>query len=397
MVTRETGLSELGMHTSNTEQPQAGLPLSEHGNEQAGNGSVDTVGRDIAAKLLKRIHEANPDMGKRAKDAKVTVVIPAYLKDAQDLTWLVEALESVLDQSEPCKVIIVENGSNYLSDLEGPISIIHSVKGLSAARNAGFRKSTTEFVFPMDCNDWIPDNALELLVRRYPGSGFIYGSTMLFRYERGAGDQHLYEAKPYDFKEVMKMVYFTGALQRKSDWEIIGGYREDLPFLEDWDYWMTAGERGICGTPIPDTIYWYRQHSGMVVSNKKSPEWDQVRKRIQNLHINLYQGRYPDMCCGRGSQSNQQVNFSQGAAQILAPGAEGMVLLEYTGANAGNSTYYGAVSKQRYKAGGITKKFYVDSRDVQTFSSKNPGFLEMMDHGNYLFKLAEVVEEEVPA
>jgi len=323
----------------------------------------------------------------------VTVIIPAYLKSEQDLIWLEEALESVLAQTVHCRAIIVENGSSYFGDLSGRVSIIHSVKGLSAARNAGIRACETEFFFPLDCNDWLPENALEILLGKYPGSGFVYGSTMLFRHERGDGDQHLYDAKPYDFLEVMKMVYFpNGALQKKADWETIGGYREDLPFLEDWDYWMTAGERGICGTAIPDTVYWYRQHAGIVVTHKNSKEWDEVKRLIQSYHRDIYKGRYPEMCCGNKDLRVPFVAPTQGA---LAPGADGMILIEYVGGNAGTMTFRGPVSGARYKAGGVIKKLYIDQRDAVTGKKKEPGFLEMNDHGSALF--VQVAEELVPA
>lgn len=293
-------------------------------------------------------------------------------------------------------MILVENGSRYFPDLNGNFSIMHSEKGLSIARNAGIAASETEFFFPFDCNDWLEPKALEVLLKRYPGKGFVYGSTMLFRNERGSGDQHFYEAKPYDFKEVMKAVYWpNGTLQRKSDWEIIGGYREDLPFLEDWDYWMTAGEKGICGMAIPDTIYWYRQHSGMVFTNKNSAEGAAIRKRIQNLHISIYQGRMPEMCCGNNTnKANRTINTP--APQILVPGGEGTVLIEYVGGNAGDGTFFGPVTRTRYKAGGITRKLYIDERDAITHSGKTPGFLEMQNQGSYLFQLAEE-ESPVPA
>lgn len=322
--------------------------------------------------------------------ALVTVVIPAYLKSAQDISWLEEAFESVLAQTVPCKVIIVENGSNYFADLSGRVSIMHSKKGLSAARNVGIRACDTEFFFPLDCNDWLPDNALEILIRKYPGSGFVYGSTMLFRHERGENDQHLYDAKPYDFQECMKMVYWpNGALQKTADFATIGGYREDLPFLEDWDYWMTAGEHGICGTAIPDVTYWYRQHAGMVVSNKNSAQWEQVKRLIQSFHKEIYKGRYPEMCCGN---KENRVPFVAPVQGELQPGADGMILIEYIGGNAGTMTFYGPVSGIRYQAGGVTKKLYIDQRDAITGIKKQPGFLEMQDHGNALFQ--QVAEEE---
>lgn len=313
------------------------------------------------------------------------------MRDEQDAAWLLEAVESVLAQTVSAKLIIVENGSAYFENLSGPaVSIIHSDKGLSKARNTGIRQSTTEFFFPLDANDWLPPNALQTAFEKKPDKGFLYGSTMLFRDARGMGDQHLYQAKPYDFREIMKMVYFpNGALQRKADWEKAGGYRESLLILEDWDYWLTSGEMGICGTAIPDVLYWYRQHSGMVATTNKSPEWESTKKVIQSLHQNIYKGVFPTMCCG--NKANAQTPYVAPSIAALMPGSDGMILVEYVGGNSGKMPWYGAVTKQRYIVGGSQKQFYIDASDALTGSRTNPGFLEIVDHGTPLFR--QVVEE----
>lgn len=315
--------------------------------------------------------------------------MPAFLKDTQDMGWMIEAIESVLAQTQICKLIIVENGSEFLPDMQGPITVIHCEKGLSRARNAGIRKSETEYFFPLDCNDFIVKGAIEALLKNMPiDKGFVYGSTVIFRNEPGSGDQYYYMAKPYSFQEVMKMVYFpNGALQRKKDWEAVGGYRESLMMLEDWDYWLTSGERGICGLAIQDEIYWYRQHAGIVGTNGKSPEWAQTMSLIRSYHQQIYKGVFPPMCCGNKNKS-QDLPWSPPAQLINPPGADGMILIEYVGNNAGSSTWYGPVTRTRYVAGGSKKFLYIDPRDAFTGITKALGLLELSEHGHPLFKEA---------
>lgn len=387
MGSGKTELPELELHATDGKQSPADFPLAESPNTPAGKRAPGK-GRDATiSKLLERIHAANAAMDPR-ESVPVTVIVPAYLKGSQDLLWLYEAIDSVLDQTVLCKCIIVENGSSYLPDLVGQISIIHSEKGLPAARNAGIKASDTEFFFPLDCNDWLPDYAIETVYTKRPEKGFLYGATMLFAQERGIGDQILYEAKPYDFEEIKKMVYFpNGALQRRADWEKIGGYRESLPFLEDWDYWMTAGELGICGNTIPDVIYWYRQHGGMVGTNRNTPEWEKVKKLIQGYHRQIYRGVYPPMCCGNKARS--QTPYIPPTQQELAPGEDGMIKIQYIGGNAGDMPFYGPVSGARYRAGGVTKLLWIDERDALTGIRSQPGFLEMVDHGAPLFERVE--------
>lgn len=88
----------------------------------------------------------------------------------------------------------------------------------------------------------------------------------------------------------------------------------------------------------------------------------------------------PMACCGGGSGSNQP--FSP-----LVPGENGLVVLEYTGLNDGDQSWFGSVTGTRYVIGGITKQAYVDERDA-------PAFLNLWDRGVQQFKQV-VVEAAV--
>ena len=97
------------------------------------------------------------------------------------------------------------------------------------------------------------------------------------------------------------------------------------------------------------------------------------------------------MCCGN---KENRVAFIAPTQGDLAPGADGMVLIEYIGGNAGKMTFYGPISGVRYVAGGVITRLYIDQRDAITGIRNQPGFLEMQDHGKALFR---AVEETVPA
>lgn len=91
-------------------------------------------------------------------------------------------------------------------------------------------------------------------------------------------------------------------------------------------------------------------------------------------------------CCG-GSRRTTPSSSGGRAAQPLV-GAEGMVLLEYVGGNAGTMTWYGPVTRTRYLFGKSRPRGYVDSRDVA-------GMLEMREGREALFQV--VREETKPA
>ncbi len=102
----------------------------------------------------------------------VSVVIPAYNCAA----YLPAAIESALNQTHPMvEVIVVNDGSPDNTDeviqpyLDRIIYIHQENRGLSAARNAGFRASQGEFLCFLDADDMLmPDKferQLEVFVR----------------------------------------------------------------------------------------------------------------------------------------------------------------------------------------------------------------------------------------
>ena len=90
------------------------------------------------------------------------------------------------------------------------------------------------------------------------------------------------------------------------------------------------------------------------------------------------------MCCGNKPNSHPYIPPT--VQQLTAPGSDGMMLIEYVGGNVGKTPYYGAVTGTRYTVSGIQRLFYIDAKDALTGSKQNPGFLEIVDHGNPLFK-----------
>lgn len=98
-------------------------------------------------------------------DVKVSVVVPVYNVEK----YLKDCLNSLINQSlREIEIICVNDGStdSSLSILEEyddeRIKIItQENKGLSGARNTGFKKASGEYTFFLDSDDWLELNALE--------------------------------------------------------------------------------------------------------------------------------------------------------------------------------------------------------------------------------------------
>ena len=100
---------------------------------------------------------------------KIDIIVPVYNVEA----YLEPCLDSLLLQTEPVRIIIINDGSpdnskkiakQYAKDNDNILYIEQKNAGLSAARNKGLEYVTSEFVAFMDSDDYVsPDYYQSLL------------------------------------------------------------------------------------------------------------------------------------------------------------------------------------------------------------------------------------------
>jgi glycosyltransferase involved in cell wall biosynthesis len=205
------------------------------------------------------------DEGKaEASRPTVAVVVPVHNTG----TLLVETVESIRRQSQPCELILVDDGSTDSETLEVLASldltdlllIRQQNAGASAARNAAIRATRATYILPVDADDLIePDyvqQAVDVLERR-PEVGVVY-----CRADRFGKAQGPWELPPYDPGAMaVDNVVFATAMFRRADWEVVGGYDEGLRHGgEDWDFWLSLIELGREVVQLPDVLFHYRIH-----------------------------------------------------------------------------------------------------------------------------------------
>ncbi len=103
--------------------------------------------------------------------SKVSIVIPVYNTEK----YLPECLDSVLSQTfQDFEIICVNDGStdnslgilNHYAQKDKRFKIISQEnQGLSGARNTGLDKASGDYIFFLDSDDAIPQNALETMVK----------------------------------------------------------------------------------------------------------------------------------------------------------------------------------------------------------------------------------------
>jgi glycosyltransferase involved in cell wall biosynthesis/GT2 family glycosyltransferase len=226
-----------------------------------------------------------------AEHPLVSIVIPCY----NPREWLREAVASARAQTHTeIEIIVVDDGSQA----PGSKEILHSLapevariitqpnRGVSAARNTGFRAAAGDYVVPLDSDDRLaPDFVRECLnaLNGRPEAAFAYTDYRVF------GRAHYIEnVGPYNlFRLLSENTLGYAGLLRKSAWEEAGGYDESMPGYEDWELWLRLGARGYFGCYVNRVLHYYRKH-GRSLLDAARERHDELVARIHASHPELY-------------------------------------------------------------------------------------------------------------
>jgi glycosyltransferase involved in cell wall biosynthesis len=176
----------------------------------------------------------------RANSMDISVVIPAYNAGR----FITRCLQSVNAQTlRPKEVIVVDDGStDNTAALAGSMGarVVHQKNlGVSAARNNGIRRASSEWIAFLDADDlWLPDK----LERQ---AACVGPDTVLAYTGHRTIDDHgvLSESTGNDVEQARRMVrhrspFYTSTVLAKRDVLLEnGGFREGLPTCEDWEMW----------------------------------------------------------------------------------------------------------------------------------------------------------------
>ena len=223
----------------------------------------------------------------------VSIIIPCY----NPTEYLLKALNSARSQDYPeIEIVLVNDGSTLPASLDVLRSaatkadryLEQSNLGPAAARNVGIREARGRFIVPLDDDDLLePAFVSECIGSSYdnPDAGFVYPDYRVFgstNYPERLSDYNLYR-----LLDMNTLIY--AALIRKDDWELAGGYDEQLQKgYEDWDFWLRLGEKGRFGHHIRKFLFQYRKH-GRTRQEIAQEHHAELISHIQAHHPNLYQ------------------------------------------------------------------------------------------------------------
>ena len=229
-----------------------------------------------------------------ARHTDITVVIPCFNHGR----FLLESVERALGQDGgPPQVIVVDDGSTdeetlrALDEVPGEVEVIRQRNaGVAAARNAGFENSDSELLLMVDADDRLTTDALDVLRPPLEASadvGYCYGLMKLMG--TWSGVLRFPDFDPY----ILLHRSIAGAqlgLVRRRCWEDAGGFDPAIDGYEDWDFSLSALEKGWRGLQIDRVTHEYRKHerSG---NEEHRRRYRHVYRQIRAKHAALFARR----------------------------------------------------------------------------------------------------------
>ncbi|MFA6587679.1 MAG: glycosyltransferase [Patescibacteria group bacterium] len=188
---------------------------------------------------------------------KISVVIPAF---NAELT-LAKTITDLQNQTlKPAEIIVVDDGSKDRTSEIAKQFKVELVKqenrGAPAARNAGFAKTTGQFILFCDADIELHPQMLERMARAlilHPEAGYAY-SDFKFGW-------HTFDLFDFDAERLKKENYIsTMSLLRREN---CIGFDESLKRYQDWDLWKRLLPKGVYGIWVPGRMFSGTHGSGI--------------------------------------------------------------------------------------------------------------------------------------
>ncbi|MFM2302983.1 MAG: hypothetical protein RLZZ135_386 [Cyanobacteriota bacterium] len=231
----------------------------------------------------------------------LSVVIPCFNQGE----YLLDAISSVRAYTDSVyEIIIVNDGStdamtiDLMQQLEqqGYLVLNQENQGVARARNNAIEQAQGRYILALDA-----DNKIRLdyilkgieILDRHPDVGVVYGKPEWF----GEGQRSWHIPEEFDVDKLIIDNYIDAcAVFRKSLWQDCGGYDPELLGLEDWDFWLSAVEKGWKFYYIPEILFDYRVRSGSRLAQSfLSENRGRIVEYICLKHASLYDTHFPKM------------------------------------------------------------------------------------------------------
>lgn len=224
------------------------------------------------------------------KPSLVSVVIPVYNMEK----YLEETLNSILTSTySNYEIILVDDSSKdnsyaicqqYAKEYANVFCFSQPNGGPSSARNNAIYHAKGEYILPVDADDLITSDYITLAVETIesdPEIKVVYSQGWFIGDRSG-----VWKRPPFSLSLLArKNMIDICALYRKTDWERIGGYNEEVKSREDWIFWISMLKNEGKVVQLKNTGLYYR-----IRQNSKRITDREEKKRV----ISYLNERYPD-------------------------------------------------------------------------------------------------------
>lgn len=144
---------------------------------------------------------------------EVTVITPAY----NAASYIEQAIQSVLDQTVPCKMIIVDDASSddtvarankYAREYPDRILVIENENnvGVAVARNIAVQNAGTEYVAFLDADDWWSSEKIErqLEIIEMTGADACYSGRELMHADGTTTGKIVHAPEQVDYHKLLR-------------------------------------------------------------------------------------------------------------------------------------------------------------------------------------------------
>lgn len=218
---------------------------------------------------------------------QATIVVSCY----QQAAFLPEAIATARAQTVPCRVVVVDDGSD-----DGSADVAESLgvetvrlphRGALETFRAAVSLVDTPFYVLLNADDELDPRYVELTLREAgePEVGFVYTGTRL------TGAQHGTTSAPaFDLGALKWGNYVHAAsLTRKAAYDSVGGF--DQLFAEhheDWALYVAIARRGWKGVAVNLPLLWYRRHGAASRNPAAVRDVERARWRLFRRHPGFY-------------------------------------------------------------------------------------------------------------
>jgi len=227
------------------------------------------------------------------KNELVSIIIPCC-NSGKTISRTVESAKS---QTWPnIEIIIINDGSTDKKTLtllkklsnESEIKVYSQKnKGLPGARNAGFELANGNFILPLDSDDWLHENAIELMMQTYTSkrrSHVVYSDIKI----EGIEDC-IKKTFCNPFEQLFSNQLPYSMLFPKHIFKNIKPYDESFRFgLEDWDLNVRLLTKKIKFVKVSEPIFVYFKNSKGMFQSITSRKFIEIYSRIREKNSDTY-------------------------------------------------------------------------------------------------------------